>query len=175
MRASAFAEMWADIMTKPIVFGLGNNPVNFVSVADVAAAVARAAAGTGLRGQVITVAGPDNLPFNQLAALLQELRGQHGPIRHVPRWLLRAMAPASRQARAAIAMDTTDMTTGPPAALRRNELPATDIRAHHNSHRAAAQLSPLRGGAGVGQGCAFRPGPRAAIQAAGGGGRGAVR
>jgi uncharacterized protein YbjT (DUF2867 family) len=148
VRASAFAEMWADIMTKPIVFGRGNNPVNFVSVTDVAAAVARAAAGTELRGQIITVAGPDNLTFNQLAALLQELRGQHGPIRHVPRWLLRAMAPASRQARAAIAMDTTDMTTGPPAALRRNELPTTDIRTALTTTVTAPQPSSARYGAG---------------------------
>jgi NADH dehydrogenase len=148
VRASAFAEMWADIMTKPIVFGRGNNPVNFVSVTDVAAAVARAAAGTELRGQIITVAGPDNLTFNQLAALLQELRGRHGPIRHVPRWLLRAMAPASRQARAAIAMDTTDMTTGPPAALRRNELPTTDIRTALTTTVTAPQPSSARYGAG---------------------------
>jgi NADH dehydrogenase len=128
VRASAFAELWAEIMTKPVVFGHGNNPVNFVSVIDVAAAVAAAAAGTELRGQVIEVAGPDNVTFNELAALLQELRGKHGPIRHVPRWLLRVMAPVARQARAAIAMDTTDMAAGPSPAPRRNEPPATDIR-----------------------------------------------
>jgi uncharacterized protein YbjT (DUF2867 family) len=128
VRASAFAELWAEIMTKPIVFGRGNNPVNFVSVNDVAAAVVRAAAGTELRGQIIEVAGPDNLTFNQLAALLQELRGTHGPIRHVPRWLLRVMTPASRQARAAIAMDTTDMTSDFSATPRQDDLPVTDIR-----------------------------------------------
>jgi NADH dehydrogenase len=128
VRASAFAELWAEIMTKPVVFGHGNNPVNFVSVSDVAAAVAAAAAGTELRGQVIEVTGPDNLTFNELAALLQELRGKHGPIRHVPRWLLRVMAPLARQARAAIAMDTTDMTACPSPAQRGNEPPATDIR-----------------------------------------------
>jgi NADH dehydrogenase len=128
VRASAFAELWAEIMTRPVVFGRGNNPVNFVSVSDVAAAVVRAVADTELRGQVIEVAGPDNLTFNELAALLQELRGQHGPIRHIPRWLLHAMAPASRQARAAIAMDTTDMAAGPSPAPRRNQPPATDIR-----------------------------------------------
>jgi uncharacterized protein YbjT (DUF2867 family) len=128
VRASAFADLWAEIMTRPIVFGRGNNPVNFVSVSDVAAAVVRAAADTELRRQIIEVVGPDNLTFNQLAALLQDLRGTRGPIRHVPRWLLRAMAPASRQARAAIAMDTSDMTTGISPAPPRSELPATDIR-----------------------------------------------
>lgn len=128
VRATAFAELWAEIMTKPIVFGHGNNPINFVSVNDVAAAVTRAATSTELRGQIIEVAGPDNLTFNQLAALLQELRGEHGPIRHIPRPLLRAMAPFARQARAAIAMDTTDMTSGLSSTPRRDEPPATDIR-----------------------------------------------
>jgi uncharacterized protein YbjT (DUF2867 family) len=148
VRASAFAELWAEIMTRPVVFGRGNNPVNFVSVSDVAAAVVRAAAGTELRGQVIEVAGPGNLTFNQLAALLQELRGTHGPIRHVPRWLLRAMTPASRQARAAIAMDTTDMTTGLSPAPRRNELPVTDIRTALTRTVTAPQPSSASYGAG---------------------------
>jgi NADH dehydrogenase len=51
VRASAFAELWAEIMTKPVVFGRGNNPVNFVSVSDVAAAVAAAAPTPGCAGR----------------------------------------------------------------------------------------------------------------------------
>jgi uncharacterized protein YbjT (DUF2867 family) len=35
VRASAFVELWADIMAKPIVFGGGANPINFVAVDDV--------------------------------------------------------------------------------------------------------------------------------------------
>ena len=42
VRSTAFVELWADIMKKPIVFGRGDNPVNFVSVRDVAAVVERA-------------------------------------------------------------------------------------------------------------------------------------
>ena len=32
VRATAFVELWAEIMAKPIVFGRGDNPINFVSV-----------------------------------------------------------------------------------------------------------------------------------------------
>ena len=42
--------------------GRGRNPVNFVSVADVAVAVARAATDPTLRGHVIEVAGEDLSP-----------------------------------------------------------------------------------------------------------------
>src|SRR5262249_3894645 len=41
VRATAFVELWSDIMAKPIVFGRGDNPINFVSVGDVAAVVER--------------------------------------------------------------------------------------------------------------------------------------
>ena len=59
VRASAFAEMWIEMFDQsakagkgPQVFGDGDNPVNFVSVEDVAVAVARAATDPALRGQV---------------------------------------------------------------------------------------------------------------------------
>src|SRR5436305_1578372 len=110
VRATAFVELWAEIMKKPIVFGRGENPINFVSVDDVAAVVERAVIDVGLRGQVIEVGGGQNLTFNELAELLQQIRGRPAKVRHVPLRLLRAMAPFARQARAAIAMDTLDMT-----------------------------------------------------------------
>src|SRR5437588_7386064 len=53
VRATAFVELWADIMTKPLVFGRGDNPINFVSVDDVAAVVARAVTDLRLRDMVL--------------------------------------------------------------------------------------------------------------------------
>lgn len=129
VRATAFVELWAEIMKKPIVFGRGENPINFVSVDDVAAAVERAVTDRGLRGQVIEVGGPADLSFNELAALLQQVRGRPAKVRHVPPWVLRAMAPLARQARAAIAMDTLDMTFRPGPGPALAELPVTDIPA----------------------------------------------
>lgn len=128
VRATAFMETWAQIMSKPLrssgkipVFGRGDNPINFVSATDVAALTARAATGPGLRGRLVELGGPDNLTFNQLAAILQQATGRHGAIRHIPRPALRMMAIATttlkpamaRQARAALVMDTIDMTFDP--------------------------------------------------------------
>jgi NADH dehydrogenase len=110
VRATAFAELWAEIVGKGIVLGRGDNPVNFVSVSDVAAVVERAVVDPGLRGGILEVAGPRDLTFNEFAALLREVRGVPEAVRHVPRWILRTFAPVSRKARAAVTMDTLDMT-----------------------------------------------------------------
>ncbi|HWD66195.1 MAG TPA: SDR family oxidoreductase [Solirubrobacteraceae bacterium] len=129
VRATAFVELWAEIMRKPLVFGRGDNPINFVSVEDVAATVERAVTDSGERGRVIEVGGPENLTFNQLAALLEGKPGRPSRVRHVPPGVLRAMSPFVRQARAAIAMDTLDMTFDAAAAQAYGAAPMTDVRA----------------------------------------------
>jgi uncharacterized protein YbjT (DUF2867 family) len=109
VRATALVELWAEIVGKGIVFGRGDNPINFVSVGDVAATVSEAVVDAGLRGQLLEIGGPRDLSFNELAAILRELRGRPERVRHIPQWLLRAMAPLHRQSGAALAMDTIDM------------------------------------------------------------------
>lgn len=143
VRATAFMETWATIMRGPsqtsrkiLVFGRGDNPVNFVSATDVAALVSQASTSPSLRSQVLELGGPDNLTFNELATILQETTGCRGAARHVPRpalqmmaWLTAGMKPAlARQARAALAMDTIDMSFD-PAPTRRAfpNLPNTDM------------------------------------------------
>jgi uncharacterized protein YbjT (DUF2867 family) len=137
VRSTAFVELWAEIMRKPIVFGRGENPINFVSVDDVAAVVERAVSEPGLREHVIEVGGPENLTFNELAALLQRIRGRPATVRHVPTALLRAVAPFARQARAAIAMDTLDMTFDAHAHRAFADMPMTEI--HDALTRAEAE------------------------------------
>jgi NADH dehydrogenase len=125
VRATAFMQTWATIMSrmleasgKILVFGRGDNPVNFVSATDVAALIEHAVTDPGLRGQVLELGGPDNLTFKQVAAIVQESTGRHGTVRHIPRpalqtlaWTTAAIKPAlARQARAALIMDTIDMT-----------------------------------------------------------------
>jgi NADH dehydrogenase len=143
VRATAFIETWATIMGqmlqtsgKILVFGRGDNPVNFVSATDVAALVEQAVTDPGLCGQVLEIGGPDNLTFNQLAAILQESAGRHGTVRHIPRPALQAMAclttaikpMLARQARAALAMDTLDMTFDSTATRRAfPDLPNTSM------------------------------------------------
>jgi uncharacterized protein YbjT (DUF2867 family) len=121
VRASAYAEMWAALLTqtaqrsgRPKVFGHGDNPINFVSVRDVAQAVVRAATDPALDGHVIEVGGPENLTLNQIAS--QVAAG--APPQHIPPRVLKAMAllaapvrPAqARIARTALLMDQMDMT-----------------------------------------------------------------
>jgi uncharacterized protein YbjT (DUF2867 family) len=144
VRATAFMETWTTIMSQPLyasgkipVFGRGDNPVNFVSAADVAALADLAVTDPGQRGQVLELGGPDNLTFNQLAAIVQEITGLPGTVRHIPRpalqamaWLTAAIKPAlARQAHAALAMDTLDMTLDPiPTRRAFPDLPETGIR-----------------------------------------------
>jgi uncharacterized protein YbjT (DUF2867 family) len=125
VRATAFLELWIDVLTstaarsgRPVVFGRGDNPINFVSVTDVAALVERAVADPAARGRILEIGGPDNLTFNQLAAAIQAAAGRTGPPRHVPPLALRLMAGTvgrlkpelGRQVRAALFMDGTDLT-----------------------------------------------------------------
>jgi len=133
VRATAFMGTWATIMSrmlqtsgKVVVFGRGDNPVNFVSATDVAALIEHAVTDPGLRGQVLEIGGPDNLTFNQVATIRQETTGHHAPVRHIPRpalqgmaWMTAVIKPAlARQARAALAIDTIDMTFNPTPTRR---------------------------------------------------------
>ena len=137
LRPSAYLETWVAIIGaklasngQAVVFGPGRNPINFVSARDVAAAVDLAVRDQSLRGQVVEVAGPENLTFTQLADRLIAASGKPGRIRHIPLPMLRAMSvlarPLSptfaRQAQAAVLMNTTDMTVDVPAV--RDRLPA---------------------------------------------------
>ena len=124
VRATAFVELWIDVLRqtaarsgRPVVFGRGNNPINFVSVSDVAALVEHAVTDPATRGRILEIGGPDNLTFNQLAAAIQEAAGRTGAPRHVPPVVLRLMAGTvgrlkpelGRQARAALVMDSADL------------------------------------------------------------------
>jgi uncharacterized protein YbjT (DUF2867 family) len=143
VRATAFMETWGTIMGRPLqtsgkipVFGRGDNPVNFVSATDVAALIAYAAARPVLRRQVLEIGGPDNLSFNHVAVIVQDATGCRGTVRHIPRpalqaaaWLTAPIKPAlARQARAALAMDTIDMSFDPgPTRQAFPDLPNTDM------------------------------------------------
>ncbi len=125
VRPAPFLETWTDLIGaripargRTLVFGKGDNPINFVSVRDVADRIAQAVHDQRLRGRVVDVTGAEHLTFNQIAARLTAAAGMPVNTRHVPLPVLRAMsllakplAPAlARQARAAVVMDTTDMT-----------------------------------------------------------------
>lgn len=130
VRATAFMELWIDVLAKtaarsgrPVVFGRGDNPINFVSVMDVARLVEQAVTDPAARDRILEIGGPDNLSFNQLAAAIQQAAGRTAAPRHVPRLVLRLMARSAghlrpelgRQARAALVMDQADFSFDPTA------------------------------------------------------------
>lgn len=139
VRASAFAEAWADIVRStmngkgvPKVFGRGENPINFVSVDDVVAAVTRAATDRTLRGQLIEVGGPENLTMTQFARLVTG----GTKVAPIPRTALRLVSavlapwrPAqARLIRTALVQDTVDMRFDPSRSRATHPwLPCTSV------------------------------------------------
>jgi NADH dehydrogenase len=109
-----------------------------VAVADVAAVVVRATTDPGLRGQVLEVGGPEDLTFNQLAGIVRDTRNGPKTFRHVPRWVLRAMSPVSRQPRAALVMDRIDLRFDAHAGDANGALGKTDVRTALGSARERA-------------------------------------
>jgi NADH dehydrogenase len=129
VRSTAFLETWIDVIAQTkdrsgrvMVFGRGRNPINFVSVHDVAALVERVIADPGARGQTLEIGGPENLTFTALAAAIQTPGPTAAP-RHVPRGALKAMSlllrpfwpERARQGAAALALDTIDLRFDPSA------------------------------------------------------------
>lgn len=130
VRSSAFMETWLGLVGDPLVekgstriFGSGANPINFVAVQDVAAAVESAALDATPTDHTVTVTGPENLTFDQFAETILSGTGSKGKIGHIPRPAMRALSVVLRpflpvvagQIRAAVVMDTGDMTAPPTA------------------------------------------------------------
>jgi len=129
VRSSAFLELWIALMSETMdragrvmVFGRGDNPINFVSVNDVAALVDRVIADSSARGQTVEIGGPENLTLTQLAAAIQSAGPAVAP-RHIPRAALTAMSvilrpfwpERAREGAAAVALDTMDLRFDPSA------------------------------------------------------------
>ena len=128
MRATAFAETWAEVLRETAdrrgrvrVFGRGENPVNFVVTADVARAVRHVVEDPSLHGEVIEVGGPQDLTMNEFARRLAPGREpSHIPRLglHVMRTLARPLsAQRSRVAGAALAMDVERLAFDPAPSL----------------------------------------------------------
>lgn len=125
VHAPPFLETWQQVVGAKladggpaVVLGPGRNPINFVSADDVAAFVVLAISGDPRIGSQLTVAGPENLSFLEIAEYLTAHYKRSGAIKHVPLAALKTMSvlakpfqPAfARKAQAAVIMNTTDMT-----------------------------------------------------------------
>ena len=128
VRPTVFMELWTSIVGDPIlksgkttIFGRGDNPVNFVSVRDVASVVALALTEPATSRQTIDVGGPDNVTFRELVGLFESVSGRMASVKHVPlpvmrlaRLLLGPFRPdLAGIIEAGIACDTTDMSFEP--------------------------------------------------------------
>jgi NADH dehydrogenase len=126
IRPTVFMELWAGIVGDPLlkngtamVFGRGDNPINFVSVHDVARSVEQALIDQQLRGRTVEVAGPESLTLNRLVEIVAQRNGRQARARHIPLTALRLGAVALRLFKpdiadllqAAVLMDTTDMSS----------------------------------------------------------------
>lgn len=125
VRASAFMELWAEIIGRPVVdagkatvFGRGDNPINFNSAGDVARFVKLALSDTSLSRTTLSVGGPDNLTFNQLVGDIERVAGRKAVVKHIPLPVMRLLSLVMRPIKpdvagmigAGVAMDTVDMT-----------------------------------------------------------------
>ncbi|MEO5722849.1 MAG: NmrA family NAD(P)-binding protein [Ilumatobacteraceae bacterium] len=143
VRATAFAELWIDLLRRsakrsgrPMVFGHGVNPINFVSVIDVAALIALTVDDRTTRGEILEIGGPANLTATDLARAVQAADGREGRPRHLPPFTLR-LARATvgqlkpeigRQTSMALAMDRDDFSFDTtPIHQRFPTLPTTAI------------------------------------------------
>jgi NADH dehydrogenase len=154
-------ELWVDLARqtaarsgRPLIFGHGANPINFVSVRDVAELIDDVLDDPAARGSTIEAIGPQNLTFKQFASTLQgSADGPAGAPRHVPRAMLRLIsvlaAPIkpeqARQARAALAMDTIDLTghaTGEHVAVRDLPTSLNDVLRTSASQSAVKDATP---------------------------------
>ncbi len=125
IRPVPFLETWIDVLGanlathgKAVVPGPGDNPVNLVSARDVATVIDRAVRDDAMIGRTVDVVGPEALTLRYIAEQLVAVNDRPGRVVHVPLAALRIMSvlakpvvPAfARQARAAVIMNTTDMT-----------------------------------------------------------------
>jgi uncharacterized protein YbjT (DUF2867 family) len=134
LRPTAFMELWMSIIAEPVtqgkpamIFGRGVNPINLISVEDVASFVMIALDDPAARGQTITIGGPENPTMTQIAETVGRVTGRPVTMRHIPLPMMRLMGALAgpfseafaRQSRAGVIMDTTDMTFDPSETIER--------------------------------------------------------
>src|SRR4051812_10423446 len=125
IRPTAYLETWLGLIGGPLVttgktrlFGRGRNPINFVSAADVARFVDLALTDPTMRGQVVTVPGPDNLTLEDLVDATRRATGVTGTLSRAPLPMLKVLSVGLRPINRVVAgmmataavMDTRDMT-----------------------------------------------------------------
>jgi len=156
LRAAPFMEFWATMVGEPIlktgkttIFGSGKNPINFVSVEDVAKFAMTALEDAKAQNKVIEVGGPENLTFNEVADLFERASARRTRRNHVPlpmmrvaRALLRPFNPMlGLQITGGILMDTVNMSYDMGATLQ--QYPSRLIRLEEIVRRMVESAKPV--------------------------------
>jgi uncharacterized protein YbjT (DUF2867 family) len=91
LRPTAFMETWCARLGRQVmngetvtVFGDGNNPINFISVEDVAKFIVVALEDPCLCNQTLTIGGPQNLTFNEVIAAYEGIKGKKSRKKFIP-------------------------------------------------------------------------------------------
>ncbi len=153
LRPTVLMETWVWLIGQAVghgrtvrLVGSGDNPINFVSVRDLAG-FAEIALNGELDHQALDIGGPENLTLNRVVALFEDVVGRSARVRRAPlpvmrtiRALVRLVNPGlGRIFEAAIAMAATDKTfDAAPVRHRYPSVPMTRFR-----EVAAAALSNL--------------------------------
>ncbi len=143
IRPCVYMETWCEVLGRPLldkgrtkVFGNGRNPINWVSMFDVARIIELAIVESAGRGEVIDVGGPEDLSMLQFVAEFQRGAGVSGKVGRIPPLAMRVSGvvmrvanPAmARQIRAGIAMDREPMAFDASAARERYpSVPSTHL------------------------------------------------
>ena len=125
VRPTAFMETWARVIGEPLIdggktriFGRGQNPINFVSVDDVACVIKHAIDEPRFAHRTVEVIGSESLNMREFVEIFAMLTGKTGKVDAVPLGMMRLMSimlrpfnPAlARQIQGGIVMDTTSQT-----------------------------------------------------------------
>ncbi|TMC52653.1 MAG: SDR family oxidoreductase [Chloroflexi bacterium] len=124
VRPTPFMELWAGIVGDSLirsgvatVFGRGENPINFVSVRDVARFIELALTDRRLRGRILEIGGPENVTLRTVVEVVAASAGRQPKARHIPARALRLGAALLRPFRpdlagliqASVRMDSANM------------------------------------------------------------------
>lgn len=165
MRPSAYMETYCELLGRPLLekgktqlFGRGRNPINWVSVWDVARFVELAIVDAAMRGEVIEVGGPEDLSMAAFVEVFRTETGASGKVGHIPPLAMRLVALAmrlvnpstARQIQAGIVMDTRPQAFDAGEARRRYpSIPVTSlaqvVRRDFAIARSTARGSPSHG------------------------------
>ena len=97
VQPGAFMEIWLSPMmgfnhvnATATVFGSGENPVSYISIADVARFIVTAVDGTSATNRAILLGGPRSLSPNEIVRIFERETGKRFEVQYVPEEALRA-------------------------------------------------------------------------------------